>query len=338
MVAPHRWWRRTGSDARPRRLRHHRFRPAAARQATQRPQGGGRKSETVASALTPLRKSWNAPPAIAAPGRRRATAKILVAPRARKPPPGAARLLIGLGVLLVVGVVAGVAIWKWPSGHPDRPTAPGHHRAGAGQAAAGRTVPGKPPDAAVPGKPPDAAVPGKPPPVAAVPGKPVCRRRGSDPRPCKMIGGKQVYDKLFVPVTGDVPATFLLLRSDGQPNRSRFTFWNTKPGTRSFKISLKKIRKIDTNKWKGVPPTAPAFNLTFEEAERVAKWFGGRIPSAAEWDFAAGFTRAAHQRAEAIKRDAIAGEHGLRRRQPAENPQHGRQRPRIHQRHPDRGD
>jgi formylglycine-generating enzyme required for sulfatase activity len=104
------------------------------------------------------------------------------------------------------------------------------------------------------------------------------------------VGGKLYYDKWTFPLTDGSRATFLLLRPMTPDGPKAFYVLEHKVWNAFVQDFVKEnAGAIDTAKWKGGHDMLPAVNLTFAEAEKFAKWLGGRLPTTAEWDFAAGF-------------------------------------------------
>ncbi len=90
----------------------------------------------------------------------------------------------------------------------------------------------------------------------------------------------------------------------------------------------------------------PVYFVSVKEADRFARWIGGRLPSGDQWDTAAGFYLAEEDRGEgpfvsrqngmpnvAVHGGPVRGGFPQRRCQPARDQTHGRQRPRVHAQH-----
>ena len=100
--------------------------------------------------------------------------------------------------------------------------------------------------------------------------------------------GKKKYHARIVFRSGNAEAALRLLTPDGPKPSKPFYLMETKISNALFQACQGEMPGGDS-KWKNEGPTLPAFNVTWEEADKCARWMGGRLPSPDELDFAAGF-------------------------------------------------
>lgn len=102
------------------------------------------------------------------------------------------------------------------------------------------------------------------------------------------IDGKQYYARIVFR-SGSAEAVFRLLPPDGPKASPPHYLMETKISNALFE-DYRREAPGDT-KWKNDGPTLPATNVSWDEADKCARWMGGRLPSPEELDNAVGFTR-----------------------------------------------
>ena len=92
--------------------------------------------------------------------------------------------------------------------------------------------------------------------------------------------GQQYYDRIFFPLKDGSAATFLLILplSDADP--------------RPFYMMENKVWNAFYREFAATagPDRLPVLNVTFAQAQKFAEWLGGLLPTAQQWDHAAGLT------------------------------------------------
>ena len=122
--------------------------------------------------------------------------------------------------------------------------------------------------------------------------------------------GKKVYNRIVRKLEGGLAVEFVLVdRNKGAPGQpepfyimkhkvtndvfSRFAAAEPESGAGGWDAWRQGLKWIDEQRTADENPRLPVFAVTVDEAERCAKWLGGRLPTARQWDQAAGKSRGA---------------------------------------------
>ena len=117
-----------------------------------------------------------------------------------------------------------------------------------------------------------------------------------------VLGKKQLYKRILLEREGVPPISFILIHETGKNGPAPFYVMENKVSNRLFgafakahagvlKDSLWKAGGTDKG-WNDLRaddhPDFPVLRVTLLEAHRFAEWLGGEIPTAPQWDWAAG--------------------------------------------------
>jgi len=115
----------------------------------------------------------------------------------------------------------------------------------------------------------------------------------------RRVGSRIVYDRIES-IMESAPVELLLIEHAGSQDPAPFYMQRTMVSNRAFRAFAESQPLPKTTQWKlgglaagkDLPaekhPQAPVFRVTVDEAHRFAQWIGGRLPSAKQWDKAAG--------------------------------------------------
>ena len=112
----------------------------------------------------------------------------------------------------------------------------------------------------------------------------------SDARIVNNIRGRAYYDRIASELPGVPPVTFVLIWQQGKNDLPPFYLMETKVSNALAAVLAKQAGGIAAP-WAtdGDKGDLPAFGMTAEEADRMARVLSGLLPTKEQWDRAAGF-------------------------------------------------
>jgi hypothetical protein len=113
-------------------------------------------------------------------------------------------------------------------------------------------------------------------------------------------GGKRYYDRIVRPMPDGTHVRFLLIPATAGDDLKSFYIMEDKVSNRLFEqFAEAESESVHDSQWRKGPAIDgkeagiqdkdwPVFHVTVAEAHAFAQWMGGRLPSARQWDRAAG--------------------------------------------------